>query len=135
MGSGTHGVAFRVLGPLEVVVDGRAVALGSPKVRLLLAALLVAPRIRWVSTDRLVEALWGERPPATALSALQKLVHRLRSLVRSTHSSRRVGDAPRRATSSGSSRECYDAAQFEELVVDAQHRRAARGRGRRARHA
>ena len=86
MGSATQGVAFRVLGPLEVVVDGRTVALGSPKVRLLLAALLVDAN-SVVSTDRLVEALWGERPPASALSALQKLVHRLRSLVRSTQSS------------------------------------------------
>ena len=124
MGSGTHGVAFRVLGPLEVVVDGRAVALGSPKVRLLLAALLVDAN-SVVSTDRLVEALWGERPPATALSALQKLVHRLRSLVRSTHPldvlvTRAPGYVLR------VERECYDAAQFEELVVDAQHR-AQRG--------
>ena len=124
MGSGAQGVAFRVLGPLEVVVDGRVVALGSPKVRLLLAALLVDAN-SVVSTDRLVEALWGDRPPATALSALQKLVHRLRSLVRSTHPldvlvTRAPGYVLR------VERECYDAAQFEELVVDAQ-RRAQRG--------
>ena len=121
MGSATHGVAFRVLGPLEVVVDGRAVALGSPKVRLLLAALLVDAN-SVVSTDRLVEALWGERPPASALSALQKLVHRLRSLVRSTHRP----DADVLVTRAPGyvlrvEPECYDAAQFEELVVDAQH--------------
>src|SRR3954471_2797655 len=75
MGSATGGVVFRALGPLEVVVDGRAVALGSPKVRLLLTAFLIEAN-SVVSTDRLVDALWGERPPANELSALQKLVHR-----------------------------------------------------------
>ena len=124
MGSGTQGVAFRVLGPLEVVVDGRAVALGSPKVRLLLAALLVDRKFV-VSTDRLVEALWGERPPATALArGLQKLVHRLRSLVRTTQPlDVLVTHAPGYVLTVEP--ECYDAARFEELVVDTQHTRSA----------
>ena len=57
--SGSQGVGFRVLGPLEVVVDGQAVALGSPKVRLLLAALLAVNTNTVVSSDRLVETLSG----------------------------------------------------------------------------
>ena len=121
MGNATHSVAFRVLGPLEVVVDGRAVALGSPKVRRLLAAFLVDAN-SVVSTDRLVDALWGERPPVSALSALQKLVHRLRSLVRSADYpeadlllTRAPGYVLRVEPG------CYDAAQFEDLVVYAQH--------------
>jgi len=121
MGSASDGAVFRVLGPLEVVVDGRAVVLGSPKVRLLLAALL-ADANTVVSTDRLVEALWGERPPESALSALQKLVHRLRSLVRSAHrpdADVLVTRAPGYVLKVDPG--CYDAAQFEELVVDAQH--------------
>src|SRR4051794_32862978 len=119
MGSATGGVVFRALGPLEVVVDGRAVALGSPKVRLLLAALLVDANTV-VSTDRLVEALWGDRPPASALTALQKLVHRLRSLIRSTHPlDVLVTRAPGYVLTVEPG--WYDAAQFEQLVVDAQH--------------
>ena len=121
MGSAADGVAFRVLGPLEVVVDGRPVALGSPKARLLLAAFLVDAN-SVVSTDRLVEALWGERPPSRALSALQQLVHRLRSLTRSAH----LPDADVLVTRPPGyvlrvEPGCYDAARFEELVVDAQH--------------
>src|SRR4029078_2742626 len=121
MGNATHSVVFRVLGPLEVVVDGRAVALGSPKVRRLLAALLIDAN-SVVSTDRLGDALWGERPPASALSAPQKLVHRLRSLVQSTHRPEAdvlVTRAPGYLLNVEPG--CYDAAQFEDLVVDAQH--------------
>ena len=53
---------FRLLGPLEVVVDGRPVSLGGEKPRALLAFLLLE-RNRAVPTERLVDALWGERPP------------------------------------------------------------------------
>ena len=84
MGGTAHPrVAFRVLGPLEAVVDGRTVALGSPKVRQLLAALLVNANAV-VSSDRLVEILWGESAPMDASGALQKNVHRLRSLLKAT---------------------------------------------------
>src|SRR5687767_1761150 len=62
-----------MLGPLEV--DGRPFA-GSPKPRALLAALLVERGT--VSNERLVDALWGERPPASAALALQVYVSELR---------------------------------------------------------
>jgi DNA-binding SARP family transcriptional activator len=68
---------FRILGPLEVEVDGRPVALGGPKQRTLLALLLLSPN-RAVSVDRLADALWAGEPPVAAANALQYHVSRLR---------------------------------------------------------
>ncbi len=68
---------FRILGPLEVVEDGRRLDLGGPKQRALLAALLLRAN-EVVSQDRLVDALWDESPPATAPRTLQAYVSRLR---------------------------------------------------------
>ncbi len=68
---------FRILGPLEVLDDGRPIALGGQKQRALLALLLLdAGRV--VSIDRIVDALWGERPPKTAPTSLQNFVSHLR---------------------------------------------------------
>ena len=69
---------FRLLGPLEVIGDdGLPVALGGPRPRALLARLLLE-RNRAVSTDRLIDGIWGESPPASAQNALQVHVHALR---------------------------------------------------------
>ena len=69
---------FRLLGPLEVVGDDAVpVALGGPRPRSLLAQLLLHPN-QVVSTDRLIDAIWGESPPASAQNALQVHVHALR---------------------------------------------------------
>ena len=68
---------FRILGPLEVVARERALALGGAKQRALLAVLLLHRR-EVVSTDRLIDELWGERPPATALKTVQVYVSHLR---------------------------------------------------------
>ena len=71
---------FRILGPLEVRDDGRAIALGASKQRVLLAVLLLASN-RPVSVDRLIDAVWPTRPPAGAANALQYHVSRLRKLL------------------------------------------------------
>jgi DNA-binding SARP family transcriptional activator len=68
---------FRILGPLEVVAEGRTCDLGGPKQRALLAMLLLDAN-RVVSSDRLIEALWDEDPPETASKALQVYVSQLR---------------------------------------------------------
>ena len=68
---------FRVLGPLEALQEGRAVMLGGSKQRALLALLLLHANER-LSADRLIDELWGERPPATAGKSLQVHVSRLR---------------------------------------------------------
>src|SRR5262245_32901249 len=72
-----HVIEFRILGPLEVTRDDTPVALGGPKQRALLAYLLLR-RGEVVSTDRLVDELWGEQPPRTATTSLQNLVSHLR---------------------------------------------------------
>ncbi|TDV55168.1 AfsR/SARP family transcriptional regulator [Actinophytocola oryzae] len=73
-------VAFRVLGPLEAEVDGRQVALGGPKPRLLLATLLLRPNTA-VSTDVLVDVLWPGSPPRSAAANVRTYVHGLRRLL------------------------------------------------------
>ena len=71
---------FRLLGPLEVSRGGDLLELGGPKQRALLALLLLdAGRV--VSTDRLIDALWGEQPPRTAATSLQNFVSQLRKLL------------------------------------------------------
>jgi hypothetical protein len=52
-------------GPVEVLVDGRPVALGATRQRALLA-MLALDAGRAVSADRLAEGLWGEQVPASA---------------------------------------------------------------------
>ena len=69
---------FRVLGPLEVEGDDGPIAISGQRPRALLTALLVQPNAV-VSTDRLVDALWGEEPPEGPANALQQVVARLRS--------------------------------------------------------
>ena len=69
---------FRILGPLEVLDEGRSIEIGGRKQRALLAVLLLHAN-EVVSVDTLVDELWGERPPPTAAKTLQAHVSRLRS--------------------------------------------------------
>src|SRR5262245_61133077 len=69
---------FRILGPLEVVEDGRALRLGSRKQRALLA-LLVLHAGKVVSRDQLIDHLWHGDPPAAAETTLRSHISRLRS--------------------------------------------------------
>src|SRR5439155_5669166 len=71
---------FRILGPLEVVSQGRALDLGGQKRRAVLALLLMEAN-RAVSSDRLIEALWEGAPPETARKALQVHISELRKLL------------------------------------------------------
>jgi DNA-binding SARP family transcriptional activator/class 3 adenylate cyclase len=70
---------FRILGPLGVLVDGRDVTPARPKQRALLA-LLVLRANEILSSDELIDALWGDRPPATAQAALRGHVSSLRKI-------------------------------------------------------
>jgi DNA-binding SARP family transcriptional activator len=71
---------FRVLGPVEAAVDGRAVPLPAAKPRALLAVLLLG-RNRVVPVHELVADLWSEEPPETATKALQVYVSQLRKAI------------------------------------------------------
>src|SRR4051812_27317379 len=68
---------FRILGPLEVLDEDRAVSLGGSKQRALLALLLLHAN-ETLTNDRLIDELWGERPPAAAGKTVQMQVSRLR---------------------------------------------------------
>jgi DNA-binding SARP family transcriptional activator len=70
---------FRILGPLEVWDDNRQIPPGGPKQRGVLALLLLEAG-RVVSSDRLIDALWGERPPPAAAPSLQNFISQLRKL-------------------------------------------------------
>ncbi len=68
---------FRILGPLEARVDGRPLTLGGVRQRSLLAVLLLNAN-EVVSSDRLIDELWGAGAPAGAANALQAHVSQLR---------------------------------------------------------
>src|SRR5262245_11895244 len=68
---------YGLLGPLTVWRAGRALDLGAPKARSVLAVLLLH-RNQLVPTPVLVDELWGDRPPQTAVKAVQVHVWNLR---------------------------------------------------------
>ena len=68
---------FRILGPLEVACGSDVIALGGAKQRALLACLLLHPN-EVVSSDSLLDNLWGDAAPASARKIVQLYVSRLR---------------------------------------------------------
>jgi DNA-binding SARP family transcriptional activator/streptogramin lyase len=113
-------VDYRILGPLEIHANGRSVELGPAKERALLGVLLLHAN-EVVASDRLVEELWGERPPESAAKLVQVYVSRLRkALVR-------AGVAPVVQTSAPGyiamvPADQLDAGRFERLAADARSR-------------
>jgi DNA-binding SARP family transcriptional activator len=105
---------FRILGPLEVVEDGRPIPLDRRLSRALLAYLLLHAN-EPVSSDRLVDELWGETAPKTAVASLQNYVSRLR---------KSIGRERLRLSSAGYTLrvdpEQLDVARFDRLVAEAQ---------------
>ncbi len=129
---------IRLLGPVEVQNGDAPLHLGGPKQRAVLAMLALKPNAS-VSTDRLIEGLWGESQPATATKMVQLYVSQLRKLlaqdggseiltrgrvVRVACRSRTGGRGPVRAPCRGTGR----AGRARALA------RAAAGRSRRAVH-
>jgi YVTN family beta-propeller protein len=104
---------FRILGPLEVVEQQQRVALGGLKQRALVAILLLH-RGEVVSSDRLIDELWGERPPRTAAKTLQAYVSRLRKALGNEVLVTRNGGYALAAAPGQ-----LDAERFEGIVADA----------------
>jgi DNA-binding SARP family transcriptional activator len=75
-----RGLRFGLLGPLQIIVDGGPLALGSPKQRAVLAALLIE-RNRPVGIDSLANAAWQDAPPARADANIHTYVSNLRRLL------------------------------------------------------
>ena len=72
---------LRILGPFQAFDDsGREVVLPTGRERALLAALVLR-RGEVVSVDALVDALWGEAVPSTAVKAVQGYVSHLRRVL------------------------------------------------------
>ena len=78
-----------LLGPLEVVVDGRAARLGGPREQAVVALLALQPS-QAITIERIIDGLWGDRPPKSATKTVQTYVSRLR---------REIGDRLRTAGS------------------------------------
>ena len=75
---------FRILGPLEVAENGQLLALGGASQRALLALLLLHAN-EVVSSDRLIDELWSDEPPASGVTALQVRVSQLRKTLGPAH--------------------------------------------------
>ncbi|GAA4579654.1 hypothetical protein GCM10023194_05820 [Planotetraspora phitsanulokensis] len=118
---------FRVLGPLEIMHNGRTVAPSAAKDRAFLGELLAHPG-RFVSTDHLADALWPDRLPADPANAVQVRASRLRATLRSLTGQEDGGGVLR--TQSGGyaldlDRSATDLACFEAAVRQAEDRPAA----------
>ena len=70
----------RLLGPIDVTVDGVPRSVPGLRRKAVLAALAIG-RGEVVSTDRLIDVVWGADPPATALNTLQRHISYLRQVL------------------------------------------------------
>jgi SARP family transcriptional regulator, regulator of embCAB operon len=70
---------FNILGAMEMVMGNRDCTPSAPKVRAVLALLLLRPN-RIVTRDALFEELWGEDPPQSATTTTQTYIYQLRKL-------------------------------------------------------
>ena len=104
---------IRVLGPIDLLIDGCVRGVGGRNARRLLGALVVGAG-RSVSADHLQWSLWGDAQPRSATSSLQTYIARLRkrlgrdAIQRSDHSYRLVVE-----------RSQIDAIRFEDLLTGA----------------
>src|SRR4051812_11396432 len=105
---------IRLLGPIEASLDSGPVPLGPRQQRAVLAMLALQLN-RTVSTDRLIDGLWGEAPPPSAHKLVQLYVSQLRKLL----------DGEAQIVTRGRGYELrlaadrVDAARFERLLADA----------------
>ncbi len=115
---------FGLLGPVQVQIDARPVHVGGPRSQTILTALLIEPG-RVVSTDRLVDIVWDEHPPASARTQVQNRVSALRRLLREAGAADAVAAAGTGYVARVSPDQ-VDAARFDQLVERAVER-AGRG--------
>jgi predicted ATPase/DNA-binding SARP family transcriptional activator len=111
-------VEYALLGPLTVTRRGAPVDVGGTRLRLLLVTLLIrAPRVAPI--DDLVDALWGDDPPANARATVQTYVSQLRRALSPDDPVETVAPGYRLAAEPTS----IDSRQFEQLATEG--RRAA----------
>ncbi|MET7981563.1 BTAD domain-containing putative transcriptional regulator [Streptomyces sp. NPDC005281] len=120
-------VRFAVLGPVRAWRGEREVDVGSPQQRAVLAALLLR-RGRPVTLGELIDAVWGEDPPAAAVSVVRTYVSRLR---KGLEPERGAAGSPRTVVSVGDGyllrtpEGALDLGVFERRVAEARKLRAA----------
>lgn len=110
-------IQFQVLGPLQATADGRALALGGPRQRRLLALFLLH-RNEVVSVDRMLDVVFDGAPTPGATTTLRSYVARLRKVVAG------LDGAPTFATRAPGyvmtlADEAVDAARFEQALAEA----------------
>ncbi|MFI2610220.1 BTAD domain-containing putative transcriptional regulator [Kitasatospora sp. NPDC018619] len=123
----TPALRFQVLGPVQAWLDGKPLSLGSPQQQAVLTTLLLHSG-RPVTTQDLVDALWGERPPTQAVAALRTYVSRLRSVIEPRREVRRPAELLVSVADGYALRipgEALDLAVFERLAAEAAAARAA----------
>ena len=111
----SSGISFRLLGPLEAQAGDRALPLGGPKQRAVLALLLLRAN-EIVPLERLIDEVWGDDPPASAAHALEAYVSRLRALLE-PHGPKLLRRGPGYRLDLEGAR--VDAREFEALLADA----------------
>jgi DNA-binding SARP family transcriptional activator len=104
---------FRILGPLEAVDGGMAFAPGGPKQRAVLAVLLLHAN-QVVTSDRLIDQVWGDEAPETVKTVLQGAVSNLRKLLGPETIGTRPGGYQLVLGSHG-----FDLHRFEALLAEA----------------
>ncbi|WP_030236566.1 AfsR/SARP family transcriptional regulator [Streptomyces sp. NRRL S-350] len=123
----TSALRFQVLGPVQAWLDGKPLSLGSPQQQAVLTTLLLHSG-RPVTTQDLVDALWGERPPAQAVAALRTYVSRLRSVIEPRREVRRPAELLVSVADGYALRipgEALDLTVFERLSAEAAAARSA----------
>lgn len=117
----SHGLRLTVLGDLAASHDGTTIDLGGRRQRAVLA-LLVLAKGHAVPASRLIDAVWGDDPPADPHGALQSYVSHLRKRLEPGVPARSragiiVSEGPGYAVRLGD--DAVDAWRFERLVQDA----------------
>jgi ABC-type transport system substrate-binding protein/DNA-binding SARP family transcriptional activator/streptogramin lyase len=122
-------LCYRLLGPLEVTVDGTAVDLGGLKQRALLAVLLLHAN-QPVQRDVLIDRLWGEHPPASAEHAVNVYIWRLRKALQAAAPGAEGVVTRQGAYLLQAAEEQVDVALFERLADRGRRALAAQDAGR-----
>ncbi|MFB7948317.1 BTAD domain-containing putative transcriptional regulator [Kitasatospora phosalacinea] len=120
---------FQVLGPVQAWRGDVPLALGSPQQQAVLVALLLNEG-RPVTTDDLVDGIWGDRTPPQAVAALRTYVSRLRSVLEPNRTARKPSEVLVSMTDGYALRipaDALDLVVFERHVADASGARADGG--------
>ncbi|BAJ30558.1 MULTISPECIES: AfsR/SARP family transcriptional regulator [Kitasatospora] len=120
---------FQVLGPVQAWRGGVPLALGSPQQQAVLVALLLSEG-RPVTTDDLVDGIWGDRTPPQAVAALRTYVSRLRSVLEPNRAARKPSEVLVSMTDGYALRipaDALDSTVFEQRVAEASAARTEGG--------